>query len=189
VGVRHLVASDIAPVAVRRLQSAFPDCRVVRLDIGDPALPPSLSDFGLVSAFDVLFHIVDDERYRMALRNIGRLLRPGGWFVFSENFVQGETQRFEHQVTRSRAEIEAAVNDAGLDVITRRPMMAVMNSPVDSRRRFLRFGWKVMTSPARIHDSFGWALGAALFPLDLALTRLLHEGPSTEVCLCRKRSD
>ena len=38
---------------------------------------------------DVLFHIVDDEGYARAIRNLAALLAPGGLLVLTENFLTG----------------------------------------------------------------------------------------------------
>jgi SAM-dependent methyltransferase len=190
-GVSDLVGSDISSVAVGRLTEELPGCRIVRLDIGEPLLEGAVSEapgtFDLVSAFDVLFHIVDDTRYKTALGSVAELLEPGGWFVFSENFVHGPSVRYSHQVSRSLEEIGAALDAAGFDIVVRRPMMAFMNFPIDSESRLLRWLWNTITLPGRFHNSLGWVIGALLYPLDILLSRVLREGPSTEICFCRRR--
>ena len=110
VGVADVVASDFSEVAVGNLRARFPDTRVVQLDITSLADHPELDDsgFDIVSAMDVLFHIVDDEAYERAIRNLLGLLKPGGFLVFTENLLQGATQRGEHQVSRSQSVIDSA---------------------------------------------------------------------------------
>ena len=61
----------------------------MRADIGGP--PDQIArgaSFDAVSAFDVLFHIVDDAAYGRAFQNIASLLKPGGWFLWSDNFLK-----------------------------------------------------------------------------------------------------
>ncbi len=54
---------------------------------------------------DVLFHIVDDEGYARAIRNLAALLAPGGLLVLTENFLHRDTGRARHEVDRSLEEI------------------------------------------------------------------------------------
>jgi SAM-dependent methyltransferase len=187
-GVGEIVGSDLTQVAVGRLQAGRDD-RIIQLDITGP-LPDGLANvkgFDAVSAFDVLFHIVDDDRYEPAIKNIASLLVDGGAFVFSENFLHRDSQRSPHQVNRSLDEINAILDRAGFDVLQRRPMMVLMNAPIDSNRAWLGKAWTLLTGPARLHDVLGHLVGAVLFAVDLVLTSVLKESPSTEICICRKR--
>ena len=70
------------------------NAHAMRLDIGAPLAPcfvEELGRFQAISAYDVLFHIVDDARYERAIQNISALLSPGGVFFFSDLFLHGET--------------------------------------------------------------------------------------------------
>lgn len=179
---------DLTDVAVEELRRCFPDSGFVRADIGAPVDDPALApgSFSAVSAFDVLFHIVDDAAYRMAFHNIARLLAPGGWFLWSDNFLRHPAERVAHQVSRSLTESIACVEAAGLQVVGRVPMFVLMNYPADSTSRLARWAWTAMVSPAALGEAAGWALGAALYPLERALVSRLQESPSTELMICRR---
>ncbi len=180
---------DLTSVAVERLRSRFPDARFLQADIGAPLAEPLAGEagtFDVVSAFDVLFHIVDDTCYRQAIANLARLLRPGGLFLWSDNFLHRSAIRVEHQVSRTLAESEAALAEAGFEVIERRPMFVLMNYPADTRSRLARLAWQALVAPAAVSDRLGGLLGAALFPLERALVRRRRESPSTEVMVCRR---
>src|ERR1043166_8271428 len=81
---------DLTEIAVAELSRAFPAARFLRADIGASldGVPLAPGWFDAVSAFDVLFHIVDDAQYARAFENIPSLLRPGGWFLGPENFLR-----------------------------------------------------------------------------------------------------
>ena len=80
VGVRNLVGSDLARVAVKNLREEHPAIEIRELDIADPESIAGLEGrFDLISAFDVLFHITDEGRFRTAIANVASLLRPGGY--------------------------------------------------------------------------------------------------------------
>jgi 2-polyprenyl-3-methyl-5-hydroxy-6-metoxy-1,4-benzoquinol methylase len=182
---------DLTDIAVEELSRGFPAARFVRADIGQPLdstlLPPA--SFDAASAMDVLFHIVDDAEYARAFVNIAGLLRPGGWFIWSDNFLRHPTERVTHQVSRSLEESTRAVEAAGFEVIDRVPMFVLMNYPADTTSRLARYAWTAMVAPATLGEPVGWALGALLYPLERALVRRKRESPSTELMVCRKRGN
>ena len=181
---------DLTEVAVARLTRAYPDARFVRGDIGGAleTLPFAADSFDAVSAFDVLFHIVDDAQYARAFQNIAVMLRPGGWFLWSDNFLRHGAVRVRHQASRPLAGSVRLVEAAGFEVVRRVPMFVLMNYPADTGSRLLRLAWTAMVAPAALGEPFGWALGALLFPVERALVRRLRESPSTELMVCRRRS-
>jgi 2-polyprenyl-3-methyl-5-hydroxy-6-metoxy-1,4-benzoquinol methylase len=180
---------DLTEVAVQELSRCFPEARFVRADIGQPLaqVPLAPTSFDAVSAFDVLFHVVDDAQYARAFTNIAALLKPGGWLLWSDNFLRHPTERAAHQVSRTLAESTRCVETAGFQVIDRVPMFVLMNSPVDATSRLARWAWTAMTAPATLGEPIGWILGAALYPIERALVRRMRESPSTELMICRKR--
>jgi hypothetical protein len=134
----------------------------------------------------VLFHIVDDDGYAAALRNLGRLVRPGGHVILSENFLHGVEQRGEHQVSRTLDETERLLVAADLIPRSRVPMFVLMNTPVDEPSGLRRKAWDVIAAGAQRSSRSSAVLGAGLYPLELALVSTLREGPSTEVMVCRR---
>jgi 2-polyprenyl-3-methyl-5-hydroxy-6-metoxy-1,4-benzoquinol methylase len=181
---------DLTEVAVERLREKFPAARFVRADIGQPLTEPLASErgrFAAVSAFDVLFHVVDDTQYARALGNIAELLEPGGLLFWSDNFIHQPTIRVTHQVSRSLSEATAALETAGLEIVSRVPMFVLMNYPADTRSRLARWAWTAMVSPALLSDRLGGLVGALLYPLERRLTRTVRESPSTELMVCRRR--
>ena len=173
---------DLTEVAVERLTAAYPDARFVRADIGRPLdseLQALESTMDVVSAFDVLFHITDDDAYARALANIRLLLRPGGVFLWSDNFLHGPTVRLRHQVSRSLVEITDVLSEAGLTIVDRVPMFVLMNQPTDVRSRWPRVAWSALLSPAVVSDRLGGGLGALLYPFERRLVSRVRESPTT----------
>ena len=87
-GFENVQGCDLTTVAVEGLTRRFPSHRFLNVDISSAQIPYS-SEFDAVSSNDVLFHIVDDAGYQRAFTNIFGALRPGGYFVFSDNFLHG----------------------------------------------------------------------------------------------------
>jgi SAM-dependent methyltransferase len=184
-GVEEVTGSDLTSVATERLREAYPEREIVQFDIS--AKPPfSAGSFDVISAFDVLFHIVDDDRYRSAIANLAMLLRRDGLLIFSENFVRGDESRHVHMVSRSRAVIEQLLDASGFELVMRRPMFVLMNSPIDSTSVVLQSTWRNLSRVVSRSEAIGAGAGAVLFPFELALVSILREGPSAEVVVCRK---
>jgi 2-polyprenyl-3-methyl-5-hydroxy-6-metoxy-1,4-benzoquinol methylase len=188
-GVPKVVGVDITSKAVEELQRRFPDDEFLEADVGAVdglRLTAHGSPLTAVSAMDVLFHIVDDEQYRRAFVNIAACLPPGGWFLWSDNFLHHPTERVTHQASRPLGESEDAVRAAGFEIVERVPMFVLMNYPTDTNSRLARLAWTAMVAPAALAEPLGWLVGAALAPLDTWLTSVVKESPTTEIMVCRK---
>jgi SAM-dependent methyltransferase len=185
-GAGQVTASDLTAVACEQLRRRFPGVDVRQVDIGESVEAFPAGSFDVISAFDVLFHIVDEERYQRAIRSIATWLRPGGSLLCSDNFLHGPVRRGPHQVSRLGADIEQSLLANGLEIVDRRPMFVVMNAPVDSVSPWRWRIWSWIERAVRTGERVGAIVGALLFPLELLLTAASGEGPSTEVVVCRK---
>lgn len=173
-------------VTLGRLRDRFPALRFERLDIADPGDALAGADFDAVSCMDVLFHITDDDRYTAAVESIARLVRPGGYFVLSENFLHRPTQRGANQVNRTIGWITACLDRAGFDVLHRAPFLVLMNAQVDAGPVWRKV-WGGTLRAATLTEPTGWLAGAALYPLERRLVRARTESPTTEIMVCRRR--
>lgn len=187
-GARSVSGVDIADSAVTQLREKFPDVTFERADISD-GTPFADGTFGAVSAFDVLFHIVDDDRYEAALAEVARVLAPDGRFVFSENFAPKRREGRKHYVSRSREEIEQLLHNAGLEIVRRKPMFVLMSPPVASDSKFLWSMWSKVVAPQAQRELRGKWVGAAQYPFEVVLTKILRRSPVMEILVCRKRAD
>lgn len=188
-GVRDLSGLDIAPSAVAQLSRKFPKvkmfCGDVSEDVSDlQAARPS--GFDVVAAFDVLFHVMDDEKYEQAFKNVEALLAPGGWFVFSEKLLNHRTQRRSNYANRSIEQTTAAVLDAGLVPMHRFPMFYLMTYPSDAAWPWQRTLHQRVVEPLARSQRWGALAGKVLGGIDLAITAVVAESPTTEIMICRK---
>jgi SAM-dependent methyltransferase len=181
-----VTGSDLTCVAVNRLSNSFPDAAFIQWDISEE--PPFVPDsYDAVSAFDVLFHIVDDSRYASAFANIASLLKNGGYFLFSEMLLHDDTVRVPHQASRPLKEVESLLEANGLELVERRPMLVAMNPPIDSSNLVLGGLWRVLEGVLTRMPPSGQVIGALLYPIEVVLVSRLGESPTTEVVVCRKR--
>lgn len=187
-GASKVTGVDITPTAVARLKAAFPAFSFIQSDIGEASQPAEINrEYNVVSAFDVLFHIVDDARYQQALKNIFNALSPRGWFLYSENLVPRES-RLAHYVSRNEGSILDALRKNGFEVVSRAPVFVFMNDPVRTRSRVLRRWYSLLHRVAGSGEVIGRLVGATLYPVELAATRIVKRGPGTEILVCRRTS-
>jgi SAM-dependent methyltransferase len=187
-GAKHVAGLDITTAAVEHLKSRFPDVSFYKADITDAFLPLGKLHFDVISAFDVLFHIVDDVKYRNAIANIGSLLKPGGLFLFSDMFTHSEVAPSGHVWFRPLGLTKEVLHQCGFKVLRRSPIFVMMNEPTDSRSQFRKHLWGILQRIISKSEVAGLILGAGLYPAEVLLASTLKESCSTEIMICRKES-
>lgn len=187
-GAKEVVGLDLTEAAVANLATRFPDLEIHLGDISHGATELPASSFDVVSAFDVLFHIVDDDLFSSALRNIARLLRPGGIFLWSDLFVHGPRVVHNHIVFRNLRQTEALLDSSDLEVLGRRPMFFTMAEPRDTSGNALLVGWHAVMGFAMLSERLARQLAKATYRIDGWLdSRYPQESVSTEFMACVKR--
>jgi SAM-dependent methyltransferase len=187
-GVVAPEALDFSGSAVGFLKRQYPQLKIHQLDIGEQTLALPAQSYDVISAFDVFFHIVDDNKYATALRNVAKLLKPGGYLLFSENFTHHEHPRGgDYHYSRTLEVISALVGSVGLKIEYRRPMFVLMNAPDDSTGRWTRLRWRLIRRIATHSEKAGWLMGIVLYPQELVLTAVKRESSTTEIAVCKKR--
>lgn len=188
-GARRVNGMDIADSAVAKLSETFPDVRFERGDVSDDP-PFEAASFDAISAFDILIHVVNDERYQRALHNVHALLKPDGAFIFSEPFPHHRrVGNGKHHLCRRLDEVQEALDKAGFEIVSRRPMFEIMASPVDTTKRWRRNLWYKRLVPILDKPFWGGAAGGLMYPFELLLTRVKRESASMEVMVCRKKPE
>jgi 2-polyprenyl-3-methyl-5-hydroxy-6-metoxy-1,4-benzoquinol methylase len=180
---------DLTETAVEQLAKAYPEGTFVRADVSEKGLAEQLGSESAdaVSAMDVLFHVVDDAAFEQALLNIHDVLRPGGYFLYSDLFVHGETRRIAHRVARPLDEIQRTLDKCGFDIVERTPLFVLMNDPLDTRNPLYKGLWYAAAALISTSDKIGAFAGRKLYPLELKLTAKRTESPTTELMVARRR--
>ena len=183
--VKSIKGTDFTKVVVTNLTERFPEASFERMDAGEKIEHPQPS-YDFISAFDVLFHIVEDSRFDQAIQNIHSLLNDEGYFVISDNFIHGDTQRIKHQVSRSYEYMMNILEKTGFKHVETVPMFVLMNDPVDTKNRVIKKIFWIITKLVRKGEGMGKIVGGLMMPIEKMLISMMTESPSTEIKVFQK---
>lgn len=125
---------DIAPVAVERLNTELPTVAVLVADAARDRLPAASATLDLVTAIDVVYHLVDDDGARHLVSEVARVLRPGGHLVFSDTFGPADRTPAEHVRFRGEQSWRQLLGGHGLDVTRTQPYFRTLSRPPEASR-------------------------------------------------------
>lgn len=197
-GLSNVSGVDISEEAVRRAMIAFPDYSLARTDLSEPAALKQ-EPFDLVTAIDVLYHIVDDSRWETALANLCSSLKKGGTLILTDKFPDhGAVDTAPHVRRRSRSQYETALARHGIVPVEVSPVFALMDDPIFRPSApllslFAIVQWRVVSRAIRLlgfsavlRDAMAVALGALQYPAELTLLKVCATTPNLEILVAEK---
>ncbi len=107
-GVKHYTGADISEASVIKLKDKYSIFNFIRKDISesDDFINVNENTFDLICIVDVLLHITDDEKFRRAVNNLCRILKPGGYIIVGDAISvyrrsnHAEGSKYTHDVSR-----------------------------------------------------------------------------------------
>ena len=128
---------DVAELAVARLGESRPKATFFAAEWGTTPLPRPESTFDLVTLLDVAYHVVDDDRWAEGVRDVARVLRPGGRLIVTDALGRGDSNPASHVRFRSRIRWEDTARREGLVLVAVMPYARWLSRP----REAPGFGW------------------------------------------------
>jgi len=188
-GATQITGCDITKTATINLRDKYNLLNFDTLDIGAPLKNTLLENkkFDLVSCFDVLYHIVEDESFDKAISNISSLLSTEGLFIFTDTFLRHEEIKSEHVKCRKLEEYQRILDENGFLIISRLPASILSYPPTDTKISLFSNIWYAFTLPIRLFKPLGFIYGLILAPLEINLTKYIKEGPGLEIMICKKK--
>ena len=187
-GVADYLGIDLSQRAIDGLVAHFPGQRFLQYDLNEPGLARAVGQgYDCVSAIDVLYHVMDDRRFRELLVEIGSLLNPGGLLIIHDQFLHGAVHDHVYLRWRKLDDYAAALRSAGFEILYRRPTFFFMIQTVDfdgAAAKLMDALWDRLVYPAI--RQFPKLVGAILYAVDTLVCAALREGPSMEVMVCRR---
>ena len=140
-GIARVDGCDLVPTAVDAASKAAREVGAegdyVVANLAVPRCPPGRT-YGLVSCFNVLLHLVDDDAFSVALGNVAGLVADGGYLVLAEPILLDPSfERPCDPARASRARPLDAYRDglvaAGLELVALEPATVLANNPKEAR--------------------------------------------------------
>jgi len=141
-GAAHVTGVDIADMSVQLLQQAFPQHAFVQGDISHKTFAMPVQ-YDLVTAISVIFHIVEDVKFKQALTNMCNAVRPGGHLLLVDAFHQPAFLTAQHVRLRSLNHYIPSLEAHQIEICVLHPMYYLMG------KTFIPFiGPKLLSHPA-----------------------------------------
>lgn len=205
-GARKVAGLDFTQASVDMLKQRFPKDEVVRADLSVSPLP--LADdarFDIISAIDVLHHIVDPAGFQRAIANLASHCVPGGWLIASEAIVEAHgyvrpglpsendaVKTFD--AVRTLGEYRDVLAANGFVINTIYPATVLLNNPLEAPNRLiyraLNVWWTRILRSWERSDLLIRLGGPALLWIDRFLCRICtgRIAPTAKLIFARKRS-
>lgn len=170
-----IVGIDITDISVNFLRERFPSHRFYTVDIGMDA-PPVEEGFDIINAFDILYHITNDDEFDKAIININNCGKQGTWVFITDSLIP-KIGTAIHVKYRKLEDYEKAFVLRGIDVIAVVPFFHFMNKTPTFRIKnglIKMFCAKVIDSAA----PFLYLLDTIYCPMESSNMKLL---------ICRKK--
>lgn len=183
-GYLNVDGSDISSYAVEQLKQSFQGSDFYELDISDSISVLNNKKYSYVTCVSVLYHIVEDDKWHSALRNIRSLMNDGGIFIFTEGFLE-EQQNITHQVLRTRDQYKQALLAAGFELVESKANYILMSDPAGTNNKFYKYWWYGSSLISRKLPTLAYLWWATIFPVERLLTKFIKTTPGQEFWICR----
>jgi SAM-dependent methyltransferase len=198
-GIKNITGIDITTKSVEELKKKYPKYDFIKADISEQNLPLS-KKFDIITAFDVLFHIIDEEKFEQAIRNIKKFSHKNAVILIMDNFLKKYKPPRYHEYDRTLEYYKKIMISDSIKIIDVKPIFYFMNAPIDIEREHSKFNRFLIKSMWRINNKIGYlrkfgVLGkifiylwaAVLYYLDRTILNFISTGPSTKLLVAKYR--
>jgi 2-polyprenyl-3-methyl-5-hydroxy-6-metoxy-1,4-benzoquinol methylase len=168
-GAEYTAGIDLVEDVIETLRAVHPHRAYRAGDLaGNPALADDLGWFDVVTAIDVLYHIVDDRALERVIANLAQRLTETGSLLLTDALIQCEPAR--HVKFRPLRFWKEVLATNGLYVVHREPVFILQNRP----------GLVTRLAPS--------LAGALTYWADLPLGRLFPMSANNFALVCKRHS-
>ncbi len=192
-GAERVDGCDLAEEAVARLRERFPDATFIVGDIAEEGVVPVDGAYDLVTVFNVLLHILDEDRFAAAAANVAGAVRRGGGLLLVEPalLLDASVRPLKpgaSSTARPLARYREALEAAGLEFVTAEASTTVANNPIEhglpSIGRFV-WSWRTAVRNAKKGPRRAALVGRILSLVDRPLMRT-GVAPTGKILLFRR---
>jgi SAM-dependent methyltransferase len=130
-GVGDLVGLDVSADSVALMTARYPDFTFHAMDATDSAAFEGIEGkFDIITIFDVMYHIIDDDSALRLLLNVSGRLSDGGAILLFDHIGRRDYSFVGHVRFRGRETYRSWLNVAGLSLTRRVPLFVFLIPPV-----------------------------------------------------------
>ncbi|WP_322487907.1 class I SAM-dependent methyltransferase [Chloroflexus sp.] len=126
--ITRYLGIDITRISVKKLKKKYPSFDFICADVAN-FNTTNTENFDIVFIADVLFHIVDDQRFKNALQNVIDCLKPGGLLIVSDVLPRETKQTAAHVRLRSYNDYEQTLRSLHVDIVHIEPIFVILQPP------------------------------------------------------------
>jgi ubiquinone/menaquinone biosynthesis C-methylase UbiE len=192
-----VVGLDITQKSVLELEKKYPEYKFVKADISAIRLDVLDEKFDIITAFDVLFHIVGEGEFEQALKNIRQLSHRGTQILVFDSFLKEPRSPAFHENDRTMDRYKQALDKAGLRPVAIIPVFYFMSNPIDRSRLNSRLArvlvsriWAIVSrlpllgkGLGPLGEAIGYMIGLILYTVDGIVLKHTEVGPHTKLML------
>jgi 2-polyprenyl-3-methyl-5-hydroxy-6-metoxy-1,4-benzoquinol methylase len=127
---------ELTRVGAEYLERRFPGVPFIQGDVVEVEVGEG---YDVVNAFDVLYHIVEDERWEAALTRLARGLAPGGTLALTDVVAPVQRELAAHNVMRDRDRYAGVLGREGVRILSESPTHYLLNRELGPWRKLNRF--------------------------------------------------
>ncbi|MBU0510509.1 MAG: class I SAM-dependent methyltransferase [Chloroflexi bacterium] len=128
-GVEKYLGLDITDISTTCLHERYPQYRFLQRDISSDNFDIN-QQFDFAFAADVLFHIVDENKFDHAIKNISSCLNNKGLFILSDVFPNRAVWTANHVNHRALNEYKEILEYYKLRVLHIEPIFSILHPPI-----------------------------------------------------------
>ncbi|MFC1828185.1 class I SAM-dependent methyltransferase [Thermodesulfobacteriota bacterium] len=203
-GVRHIAGLDITQKSISELENKYPQHSFIRGDIAEELCFGQ--KFDIITCFDILFHIVENDKFDQAIRNIKSFSHRNTWILISDLFLNEYKPPAFHENDRTLIKYKWVLEANDLQIVDIHPIFYLSSTPVDanaikskSLQLILRVLWSIVykvlyySNHNKLKNAggerIGFVLGWLLYHVDGIILRFVKTGPSTKLLLAQAQKD
>ena len=130
-GVAQITGIDITETSVSTLRTIYPQHRFIKADIGSDL--DLYEEFDIITAFDVLFHIVDEGAFEKAISNIRRLCHEKSYVLITDIFLKDPIEPAFHENHRTLNRYIDILANNEMQIQAIYPIFYIMTEPFDQK--------------------------------------------------------
>jgi SAM-dependent methyltransferase len=189
-GVDDLVGFDLSLPQIHQLRTWFPDYRFVQGDITTAPRDMLLERrFDILTLFDVLYHIVDDDKACRVLKTMSSVMDDRSVLLVFDQVVHSDVSLRAHVKFRGRSTFQRLLGEAGLGIRTEVPLFVWLAPPVFDRWSLnlaVHSGYAAVGMAMRRSRRLGAWLGRSISDLDRFLLRRGTRTPNSSLLVLVK---